>query len=103
MERLFCALDKYDIEFVDSKTAPHVKGKEIGALHHKVVLERNIFLDNEPDVGYILNQLKKALRYAKRHGVAIAICHPRPETFKALQEAKKLFKGVKLVTIDELL
>lgn len=103
MDRLFCALDKYDITFIDSKTAPHTKGKEIGKLHNKIVLERNIFLDNEPDVAYILNQLKKAVRHAKRHGVAIAICHPRPETFEAFKEAAYLLEGVKMVTIDELL
>jgi polysaccharide deacetylase 2 family uncharacterized protein YibQ len=103
MDRLFCALDKYDITFIDSKTAPHTKGKEVGALHNKIVLERHIFLDNEPDVDYILNQLQKAVRYAKRHGVAIAICHPRPETFEAFKEAAYLLEGVKMVTIDELL
>jgi len=103
MDRLFCILDKYDINFIDSKTASHSKGKEIGKLHNKVVLERHIFLDNEPDVAYILNQLKKAVRYAKRHGVAIAICHPRPETFAAFQEAAHLLKDVKMVFIDELL
>ncbi len=103
MDRLFCALDKYDITFIDSKTAPHTKGVEIGKLHNKIVLERNIFLDNEPDVDYILKQLKKAVRYAKRHGFAIAICHPRPETFEAFKEAAYLLKGVKMVTIDELL
>ena len=103
MDRLFCILDKYDITFIDSKTAPHTKGKETGKLHNKVVLERHIFLDNKPDVDYILNQLKKAVRYAKRHGEAIAICHPRPETFQAFKEAAYLLKDVKMVFIDELL
>ena len=103
MDRLFCILDKYDITFIDSKTAPHTKGVSIGKLHHKVVLERHIFLDNEADVHYILKQLRKAVRYAKKHGEAIAICHPRPETFKALKQAASLLKGVKLVYIDELL
>ncbi len=103
MDRLFCVLDKYDINFIDSKTAPHTRGKETGKLHNRVVLERNIFLDNEPDVAYILNQLKKAVRYAKKHGEAIAICHPRPETFEAFKEASYLLKDVKMVFIDELL
>lgn len=103
MDRLFCILDKYDITFIDSKTAPHTKGKETGKLHNKVVLERHIFLDNKPDIDYILNQLKKAVRYAKRHGEAIAICHPRPETFQAFKEAAHLLKDVKMVFIDELL
>ena len=103
MDRLFCILDKYDITFIDSKTAPHSKGKETGRLHNKVVLERHIFLDNKPDVGYILNQLKKAVRYAKRNGEAIAICHPRPETFQAFKEVAHLLKDVKMVFIDELL
>ncbi len=102
MDRLFCVLDKYDIRFIDSKTAPHTRGKEMGKLHNMVVWERNIFLDNEPDVGYILNQLKKAVRYAKRHGVAIAICHPRTETFEALSQADALLEGVKMISIDEL-
>ncbi len=102
MDKLFCVLDKYDITFIDSKTAPHTKGKETGKLHNKVVLERNVFLDNEPDVNYILGQLKKAVRYAKKHGVAIAICHPRPETFEAFQYAKKYLRGVKMVYIDAL-
>jgi len=103
MDRLFCVLDKYEINFLDSKTAPNTKSKEVGRLHNKVVLERHIFLDNKPDVTYILNQLKKAIRYAKRHGEAIAICHPRAETFQALQEAEYLLEGVKMVFIDELL
>ncbi len=103
MDRLFCVLDKYDINFIDSKTAPHTRGKETGKLHNKIVLERNIFLDNEPDVDYILHQLKKAVRYAKKHGEAIAICHPRPETFEAFREASSLLKDVKMVFIDELL
>lgn len=103
MDKLFCILDKYDINFIDSKTAPHTKSKEIGKLHNKVVLERDVFLDNEPNVEYILKQLKKAVRYAKKHGEAIAICHPRPETFEALKEAEYLLKDVKMVYIDELL
>ncbi len=102
MDRLFYVLDKYNITFIDSKTAPHTLGKEVGALHHKIILERHIFLDNEPDVVYILNQLKKAVRYAKKHGIAIAICHPRAETFEAFKRADEIIKDVKVVTIDAL-
>jgi polysaccharide deacetylase 2 family uncharacterized protein YibQ len=102
MDRLFCTLDNYDISFVDSKTTAKSTAKKVAKLYNRVVLERNIFLDNEADVGYILEQIKQAVLYAKKHGEAIAICHPRPETFRAFKQAEALFSGVKLVYIDEL-
>ena len=102
MDRLFCVLDNYNINFVDSKTTANSKGKSTGELFNRVVLERNIFLDNEADVAYILNQLQKAVNYAKKHGEAIAICHPRAETFEAFNQAKEILTGVKMVYINEL-
>ncbi len=105
MDNLFCALDKFGIFFVDSRTSVDTKARAISKLHHRDLLERDTFLDNEPDVRYIKSQILKSVKRAKRKGLSIAICHPREETFEALREAKKegLFRGVKLVYIDSLL
>jgi len=102
MDRLFCALDKYGIAFIDSKTAPHTFGKKMQKLHHCYVYCRDVFLDNKPDVNYILKQIELVVKKAKKRGVAIAICHPRKATFEALKRAKPLFDGVELVYIEQL-
>ncbi len=102
MDRLFCALKKYGIRFVDSRTAPTTKACQIGEIHGEEVLSRNIFLDNVDDAEAILERIRESVAYAKKHKVAIAICHPRPATFAALREAPKLLKGVRVVTIDAL-
>lgn len=102
MDRLFCALDKYGIRFIDSKTAPHSLGKKMQKLHQCYVYSRDIFLDNKPDVDYILDQLALTVKRAKKYGLAIAICHPRKSTFEALKLAKPLFEGVKLIYINKL-
>ncbi len=101
MNRLFSILQKYHMHFIDSRTSAKTKSVEIGAIYNSRVLERNIFLDNKADVSYIQKQLKKAVLYAKKHGQAIAICHPRETTFEALNNSKEIFKGVELVYIDE--
>ena len=102
MDRLFCILKKYNINFIDSKTAPHTLGKEMGKIYCMRVYNRDVFLDNIPDKNYILDQLKKAVKKAKKSGLCIAICHPREKTFKALKSAKRILGKVKLIYTDEL-
>jgi len=102
MDRLFCVLKKYKINFIDSKTAPHTLGKEMGKIYGMRVYNRDVFLDNIPDKNYILDQLKKAVKKAKKSGLCIAICHPRAKTFKALKSAKRILGKVKLIYANEL-
>ncbi|RUM66265.1 MAG: divergent polysaccharide deacetylase family protein [Sulfurospirillum sp.] len=102
MDRLFCTLNKYHIHFIDSKTAPHTLGEKMQKIHKSLVYTRDVFLDNKPDVDYIITQILKAVKKAKRKGFAIAICHPRKETFKALKSAKNLLEDVKLIYAKEL-
>lgn len=47
-------------------------------------ITRDVFLDNEQDVAYILGQLDKLEKMAQRRGNAIAIGHPYKETIQAL-------------------
>ena len=103
MEEFFTVLNRYDIDFIDSRTSSGSQCKEAGKLLNREVLERDIFLDNQADIDYIKNQLRKAVKIAKKNGQAIAICHPRKITFKALMSSSKILEDVELVYINEFL
>ena len=49
-----------------------------------------------------LPQLKKAIKAAKKNGMAIAIGHPYGITFKTLKESKHLLKDLELVYVHQL-
>jgi len=102
MKRFYKILDKYHLVFVDSRTTSHTKAPIVAKEFGQILLSRDVFLDNKPNVKYIQNQLKQAIRIAKRRGYAIAICHPHPKTFEALSKSKKILKNVQVIYIDEL-
>lgn len=85
--RLLCSqLRGQGLFVLDSMTQNHsVLCKE--ALQQGLVgAERSVFLDNERKVPSILAALDIAAAKAQRHGVAIAIGHPYPETVQALRQ-----------------
>lgn len=103
MKNLIEILQSYDIEFIDSRTTKETKAPKIYAQINKPLLSRQIFLDNTESVFDILKQIEKAIAIAKKNGFAIAIAHPRANTFKALKSAKKnLFNDVELVFIKDI-
>lgn len=102
MYNLYSAFKKYNIDFVDSKTIGSTKAPVVSKQLNKKYIKRDIFLDNEDDVNYIKNQISKAVALAKKNGTAIAIGHPRTNTFKALKESKDLLNTIELVYISEL-
>lgn len=102
MRKLYEALDKYHLSFVDSKTIHNSKAPKIAKEMGKIYIQRDIFLDNEDDAIYIKNQLLSAVNLAKKRGYAIAIGHPKKNTFKALKESRELLKSVELVYLSEL-
>jgi len=78
-------VEKRGLLILDSRTSS-------GSLLAKMATGRNIpnvtrdfFLDNEQDVDYILAQLAKLEKMARRNGQAIAIGHPYAETIAALE------------------
>ena len=102
MVRLVKVLDRYGFRFVDSRTTPKT---QVPALMKKLgrrYLARDIFLDNELDVGYIKGQIQKAVKKARRKGFAIDIGHPHSATIKALRESKSILKDVELIYMDNL-
>ncbi len=102
MARFYPLAKYYGFTFIDSRTTPKTVVPEIARLNKDPYVGRDIFLDNKPDIRYIQNQLKKAVRLAKAHGYAIAIGHPHPTTLKALAKSGKILDGVDVVYMDEL-
>ncbi|WP_201353563.1 divergent polysaccharide deacetylase family protein [Hydrogenimonas urashimensis] len=102
MKRFYPIAKRYGFVFIDSRTTPRTVVPRICKTYHDPYVARDVFLDNEPDIAYIQNQLKKAVKIAKSHGYAIAIGHPHTTTFKALAGSKKILKDVDVVYIDEL-
>ena len=103
--RLLCSqLRGQGLFVLDSMTQNHsVLCKE--ALQQGLVgAERSVFLDNERKVPSILSALDIAAAKAQRHGVAIAIGHPYPETVQALRQwpAAAGREGVAVVSLRRL-
>ena len=103
MKRLIGVLDRYRFCFLDSRTTPKTQVPKLMRRLHRTYLARDIFLDNDIDVAKIKTQLKKAVRLAKRKGLAIAIGHPHAKTLEAIRESKGILKEVRLIYVDELL
>ena len=102
MNKLIYALNKYHINFIDSRTTGKTKAKKVMQSFGLRYVARDVFLDHKPDKASIKKAIKKAIRVAKLHGTAIAIGHPHANTLRALYESKALFKDVELVYINRL-
>jgi len=102
MDYLIKALTKYDFIFLDSRTTANTKTKKYAKKYKVPYLARNIFLDNKLEYNYILSQLKKSIKIAKKSGYAVAIGHPHKITLKVLKEAEPLFKDLNLVYVDKI-
>ncbi|EOZ2160640.1 divergent polysaccharide deacetylase family protein [Campylobacter coli] len=102
MKKLYKAFEKEELIFVDSKTIASSKAPKVAKALGQIYIQRDVFLDNQDDVAYIKKQLMEAVRLAKQKGFAIAIGHPRKNTFKALEQSKDLLKSVELVYLSEI-
>jgi len=102
VNKLIYALEKENINFIDSRTIASTKVPKVMKNYGKRYIARDVFLDHHMDKKYVKAQIKKAIQIAKTHGTAIAIGHPHVNTILALNESKKLFKDVELVLINKL-
>ena len=73
--------------FIDSVTSGQTVGEGLARDLGIPTAERDVFLDNQKDLKYILGQLKETTAVAKRRGTAIAIGHPNASTAQALAQA----------------
>ena len=85
METVLDLFKTRSLFFLDSMTTRKSCVRKVMARRNMPYLRRNVFLDNVRDEKAILFQLRKAESLAGKHGYAIAIGHPYPETLNALE------------------
>ena len=90
--------------FIDSVTSSKSVGLKVASQLGVPALRRNVFLDNEDDVEYIMGQLRQLSQRAIRDGSAIGIGHVRKNTLEAIKkmipEMEK--EGVEFVFVRDL-
>jgi polysaccharide deacetylase 2 family uncharacterized protein YibQ len=92
MYQIFSVLKKRDLYFVDSRTTAKTLCKPSARLLKVSFAERDIFIDHIQDPEYIRDQINKLVELAGRHGEAVAIIHPYPETYQVIREMLPLLK-----------
>lgn len=103
MNQIFSILKKNNLFFIDSRTAPKSQGKASARLLKVSFAQRDVFLDNIQEYGYIKGQLAKLIKLAEKHGSAIGIGHPYKATLETLtKELPKLKTRVKIVRASRL-
>ena len=103
MEALINALDLHNISFVDSRTTPNTAIPSIAEAQNRLILHRDIFIDNHLDAHSLATQIKEGVKIAKARGYAILIAHPHKETLNALKVAKNgVLREVDVIYLDEL-
>lgn len=105
MDILMKILAEKGLFFLDSKTTAKSAAKWAAYDHEVKYIARDVFLDNENDYDYVMEQLRKTQQIAAKKGYAVAIGHPKTKTFEAIKDwAATLDKGYyRLVFISELI
>ena len=103
MHNLLSVFDELELKFIDSITTSRPVSERIAIEQGRLIMARDVFLDNETNVAYIKNQIRSLIIKARDKGYAIAICHPNVATFKALSQMRDdLQNNVELVNPAEL-
>ena len=84
MELVLSEIKRRGLLFLDSRTGPHTVGADVARSIQLPYAERDVFLDNEPNVPAVNRQLQELERIAKARGQAVAIGHPHDGTIEAL-------------------
>jgi hypothetical protein len=97
--------DRKNMFFVDSRTTAKTVAEKIAVENHVPVIRRNVFLDDIQDRKEIRYQFQRLIAYARKHGTAVAIGHPHPETLAVLEkEIPRLAKmNIKLISVKSLI
>lgn len=103
MQGLMLALRQQNLFFLDSRTTPHSVAGKIAQAHGVSALQRHIFLDDSDALADVQRQFQQAIQYARKHGTAIAIGHPRKNTVAVLQQGlRNLPADIQLVGMGSL-
>lgn len=91
--------------FVDSLTSSGSVGYQTALDMGMQTAKRDIFLDDSSKGSeYVKSQVKKLVIVSEKRGYAIGICHPYPDTVRALSEMMPLVgNDVELTTVSDVL
>jgi polysaccharide deacetylase 2 family uncharacterized protein YibQ len=94
-----------DLYFVDSRTSEKSVAATVATEFDVPNLSRHVFLDNERTPEAIDARFTELLAVVNKHGLAVAIGHPYPQTISYLHEALPLLseQGIRLVFVSEAL
>lgn len=94
-----------DLYYVDSRTDERTVAEAVAKAEGLPSSRRDVFLDNVRDEAAIRAQFDRLLVKARRHGSAIAIGHPYPETLAVLaHELSRLDElGVELLPVSAII
>ena len=97
-------LKERNLFFLDSKTTAKSVGEKVAAEYGVPYIARDVFLDNENDYNYIMKQLRQTEKIAHMRGYAVAIGHPRMQTYLALRDWMKDLpeRKIRLVRLGDL-
>lgn len=97
-------VDGLGLFYLDSRTTSATIGPEIARKVGARAYMNSLFLDSVDDVSYVEGKLWEAAQKAKDNGQAVAICHVRETTAKALAKVlpQMAENGIELVFVNEL-
>ncbi|MBU1247447.1 MAG: divergent polysaccharide deacetylase family protein, partial [Proteobacteria bacterium] len=99
MTSALTAISRRGLFFLDSRTIGKSSGHAAALATRTPFYSRDVFIDNEKNIAYIIGQLRKAEAMARRRGSAIAIGHPHPETLAALRQWN-MNKGADILVVS---
>jgi polysaccharide deacetylase 2 family uncharacterized protein YibQ len=70
--------------FVDSLTSGHSTAYACARQMGMSTIRRDLFIDNQREVSSVTRQMKRLRALAQKHGSAIGIGHPRPDTAEGI-------------------
>ena len=103
MGNVVSVLKDHDLFFLDSVTSADTVGYTIAKASGAAALRRDVFLDNADDLKEIAHQWERLLNIAKKEGYAIALAHPRQNTFDFLKKTLKNNNEISVVPLTDLL
>jgi polysaccharide deacetylase 2 family uncharacterized protein YibQ len=103
MYQVFTILKKRNLFFVDSVTARSSQCRAAARMLQVRFGERDVFLDNIQEQGYITGQFAQLKKIAQKHGRAIGIGHPYPATLETLKTELPKIKGkIRVVPVSRM-
>lgn len=105
MHWLMPELKKRGLFYVDSKTISTSVAAQIAHAYSVDYAERDVFLDHEDNIDFVMKALYRTEKLARQKGYAIAIGHPKKNTIEGIKRwmVGMEERGLELVPVSEVL